>query len=416
MKRLLKITFLTGLLTLLKMLMGFVIAKVVAIYTGPAGMTMLGQVQSVVTALNGIVSSPAGNSMVRFTSEKQGEGYSSCALWWRASVQWIIVITILVLILGVVFAKQISLLIFQDYKYSWLILVIVLTLPLSVLGTLLNSVINGLQSYRRFVFLGMISVLISGSLMIAMIMNAHLHGALLAVALQSGIIGIVMFVFNVKQPWFKWRYWWGKTTNLARKKISGYILMAIVTALTTPLALIAVRNILVSNVGWQQAGEWQAVWKISEAYLSIITIALSTYYLPQLSTLKTTEAIIIEIKKTIIITLPFSILLAVSVYLLRDVAIYILFTSEFKSARDLFFVQLCGDVIKMASWIYAYPMISRGATKWFVLSEIIFSSLFVLLTYCLVGKFGVEGANYAYVANYSIYFFFVYGNVKKFAK
>ena len=46
MKRLLKVTAMTGLLTLLRMAMGFVIAKVVAVYTGPAGMAMLGQVQS----------------------------------------------------------------------------------------------------------------------------------------------------------------------------------------------------------------------------------------------------------------------------------------------------------------------------------------------------------------------------------
>ena len=69
MKRLLKVTAMTGLLTLLRMAMGFVIAKVVAIYTGPTGMAMLGQVQSMVGSLNGIINAPAGSGVVCFTAE-----------------------------------------------------------------------------------------------------------------------------------------------------------------------------------------------------------------------------------------------------------------------------------------------------------------------------------------------------------
>ena len=37
-----------------------------------------------------------------------------------------------------------------------------------------------------------------------------------------------------------------------------------------------------------------------------------------------------------------------------------------------FAIQLSGDVIKIAAWLYAYPMVSRGATKWFVGTEIVF--------------------------------------------
>ncbi len=46
--------------------------------------------------------------------------------------------------------------------------------------------------------------------------------------------------------------------------------------------------------GRAQAGQWQAVYKISEVYLGIITIALSTYFLPKLSTLKNTDLILAD--------------------------------------------------------------------------------------------------------------------------
>ncbi|EKM6346369.1 O-antigen flippase, partial [Cronobacter sakazakii] len=52
MSKIISVTAFTALLTFFKMLSGFAIAKVVAIYTGPTGMAMLGQVQSVIAGLN----------------------------------------------------------------------------------------------------------------------------------------------------------------------------------------------------------------------------------------------------------------------------------------------------------------------------------------------------------------------------
>ncbi|EAY8714861.1 O-antigen flippase, partial [Salmonella enterica] len=64
MKKIFKVTALSGLLTLLKMIMGFIIAKIIAIYTGPAGMAMLGQIQSIINSFNGIINSPVSSGIV----------------------------------------------------------------------------------------------------------------------------------------------------------------------------------------------------------------------------------------------------------------------------------------------------------------------------------------------------------------
>lgn len=407
MKRLLKVTAMTGLLTLLRMAMGFVIAKVVAVYTGPTGMAMLGQVQSMVTSLNGIINAPAGSGVVRFTAEQQGEGFAACAPWWRAALQWVLIISAIAIPVGLLLAEQIATWLFQDKALSWIVMATVCVLPLSAIGTLCNSVINGQQLYRRYVGLGMVSVLISSSVMLAMIIQANIKGALLAAAIQSALVGLVMLLANLRQPWLRWRYWWGATDSTARKNIGGYMLMAITSALTVPVSLIFVRNILIDQVGWEAAGQWQAVWKISEVYLGVITMALGTYYLPRLSSLVGIDAIVDEIHKTARIVIPIVGILALGVYLLRDVAIWLLFTQEFSAARDLFSVQLCGDVLKIASWVYAYPILSKGLVKWSIATEFIFSITFVLLSYVLVSKIGVIGANVAYAINYALYLFFI---------
>jgi len=416
MKRLLKVAAMTGLLTLFKMAMGFVIAKVVAIYTGPTGIAMLGQVQSMVTSLNGIINAPVGSGIVRYTAEKQGEGFEACMPWWRASLQWVLIISAITIPMGLLLADHIAVWLFQDKTLAWIVMITVAVLPLSAIGTLCNSVINGQQQYRRYVGLGMLSVLISGAVMLIMIEQANIKGALLATAVQAALIGVIMLAANLRQPWFKLRYWWGTTDKKARKAIGGYMLMAITTALTVPTSLILVRNILIDQVGWEAAGQWQAVWKISEVYLGVITMALGTYYLPHLSSLVSADAIIDEVHKTARIVLPVVVILALCIYLLRDVTIWLLFTNEFIAARDLFAVQLCGDVIKIASWLYAYPMLSRGATKWFMSTEIIFSIAFVGVSYLFIRYDGLNGAVTAYLLNYLLYLFFIFFNFKRFVK
>lgn len=416
MKRLLKVTAMTGLLTLLRMAMGFVIAKVVAIYTGPTGMAMLGQVQSLVGSLNGIINAPVGSGIVRFTAEYKEQGFAACAAWWRAALQWVLIISGLAIPVGLLLAKPIAAWLFQDPKLAWVVMVTVCVLPSAAIGTLLNSVINGQQLYRRYIGLGMLSAVISGSVMLSMIALYNIQGALLAAAVQAALIGMVMLIANLRQPWFKLRYWWGVVDPKARKQIGSYMLMAITSALTVPLSLILVRNILIDQVGWNGAGQWQAVWKISEIYLSVITVALSTYYLPRLSSLTDVDTIISEIHKTAKLIVPIVACIALGIYLLRDVAISLLFTEAFRSARDLFAIQLTGDVIKITAWLYAYPMLSRGAAKWFICSEIIFSLTFVILTKVLVDRYNLTGANVAYAMNYCLYLVFVVCAVKRFAR
>lgn len=414
MRRLLKVTAMSGLLTLLRMAMGFVVVKVVAIYTGPTGMAMLGQFQSIASSLNGLVSAPVGNGIVRFTAEIREN--DACAPFWRASIQWLFIILAIIIPVGLYNSENISLWLFKNTNLSWLITITLSLLPLSAIGTLCNSVINGQQQYRRFVTLGFFSIIISSSMMIILIIHSDVHGALLAVALQSAVIGFLLLICNLNQPWCKLKYWWGSCELKHKKQIGGYVLMAITTAVTAPVSLIFVRNMLIEHAGWDAAGQWQAVWKISEVYLGVITVALGTYYLPKLSSLVGVDNIISEINKTAKLIIPLVVVMAFVIYFLRDVAISLLFTEEFRGARDLFLFQLFGDVLKMTAWLYAYPMFSRGATKWYVSNEVIFSISFVLLSYFFVQQYGLIGVAVAYMLNYLCCLIFILINVRRFSR
>ncbi|EOC0000181.1 polysaccharide biosynthesis C-terminal domain-containing protein, partial [Cronobacter sakazakii] len=64
-------------------------------------------------------------------------------------------------------------------------------------------------------------------------------------------------------------------------------------------------------------------------------------------------------------------------------------------------------VIKIASWLMSYPMLARGDIKWYISSEILFCLFFIVSSLLFVPYFGVDGANYAYLASYVFYLIFM---------
>lgn len=412
MKQILKVTILSGLYTFLKMLAGFIIGKVVALYTGPAGMAMMGQIQSVVTVLNGLATAPTGNGLVRYTAENHEQGIDACFPWWRACVRISTLIIMIVIPFFIIFSDAISQYLFESTQYFWLIILSSFLVPLSIINSIVASVLNGQQRYRRYITLGMLSVIISTIVIIILIVFLGLKGALIATACNNALAGIVLYVCCRKEIWLKLTYWFGKVEREKLIGITKYTLMALTTAVSMPLSLLFVRNTLISELNWNQAGQWQAVWKISEVYLSVITLALSTYFLPRLATIKNGALMKKEVNSISVPIIIIATLMASGVYLFRDVIITVLFTEEFRSSRDLFLYQLIGDVIKVVGFTYAYPILAQGKMKIYISSEILFSLSFAFLVQFFVMHHGIQGANIAYVINYSFYllFTFVYTN------
>lgn len=100
---------------------------------------------------------------------------------------------------------------------------------------------------------------------------------------------------------------------------------------------------------------------------------------------------------------PVSAICGFLIYQLRGSIIPLLFTPEFTEMEVPFFRQMLGDTIKISSWLLAYVLFARGMVSIFVFSEVLFSCLFLFLTYSLTDYLGLEAASVAHAINYSLY-------------
>ena len=94
--------------------------------------------------------------------------------------------------------------------------------------------------------------------------------------------------------------------------------MSVSGAISIPLTQIFLRYYVAHYTSWTSVGYWQAILKISDAYLLIITTIITTYALPKYSRIKESKELKKEVVSILYKLVPFAAVLAFSIYLFRD--------------------------------------------------------------------------------------------------
>lgn len=376
--------------------------KILAVYVGPAGYAAFGQFQNAVQMISTLASGAINTGVTKYTAEYHEDESKQRAVWQTAgtiALAGSVILSVLVFAFRTDLARMFLSNVSLSPVFGWFSA----TLVLFVFNTLLLAILNGKKDIRRYVVANIAGSVFAMLVTSVMVVQWGLMGALVGFAVYQSLAFFVTMVLCVKTPWFRLRHLVGRIDTVVAKNLARYTAMALTTAATVPLSQIFIRNHLGQSFGWEAAGYWEAMWRLSGAYLLLVTTTLSVYYLPRLAELKTGAEVRREILAGYRIILPAAVLCALLVYLLRNSIIAILFSAAFLPMEKLFFWQLIGDVLKIASWLIAYVMLSKAMTKIFIFTEVLFSLSFVVLTFLLTEVFGMVGAVVSYAVNYALY-------------
>jgi PST family polysaccharide transporter len=191
-------------------------------------------------------------------------------------------------------------------------------------------------------------------------------------------------------------------------QLLNFSIISLISAIAVPTTLLSIRYIIKLTEGVQFAGYWDAVNMISSNYFMFVSMTMSLFILPEFSKAKSK----IEIKRIInsILKFIFPIFLVgiITMFIFRDLIISLLFTDEFIEVGKFFKIQFIGDSFKFVSWIFAFFLISKAKTKYFVIAEITSAITYITLSYILLNTFGSKGVYYAYTINYMLYLIIVF--------
>ena len=401
---LIRTSVLSFIATTIKVFAGLVINKFVAVTVGPSGIGVIGQFQNFIQ-ISLVASSGAINTGLTANTAKQNTNKDKLSPLFSTAAKFSLATSLLVSGLLIVFSETISSFLFDTSEYRSVIIVFGCTTIFFVTNSFLISILNGLKQIELWTIINITQSLVSLILSVLLINFFGLLGVLLAMAANQSVVFFIIIYLLKDNIYIRVDKFINQFDPKIFKRLSKYIVMALVSSISLPVSLLAIRAILVQDQSWNVAGYWQGVWYISSTYIMIITTTLATYYLPTMASLKDKSDIYRELKNGYLILIPITCAAAAIIFLGRDIIIELLFDSSFYRMRDLIPGQLIGDVLKVSSWLIGYFVMARGFGKIHVFSELFFSAIFVGSSMYFVEWYGVIGVIYSYILTYSIYLF-----------
>jgi PST family polysaccharide transporter len=398
-----KTTFLSAISTAVRMVGGIVTTKVAAYFLGPSGVAFVGQFQNLMAFILSGSNLGIGHGVIKYLSDGSQSLEAKKSL--LSTAFCISFCTSLVTSMGIlIFHGEISRYLFKSNDYGEAVLLMGLAVSLIGLTQLMLQALNGFRQVRSMIIAKILASVLGVIATVALIYLKGIHGALLAITVVQLIGFIVTVYFSSSKYWFSREFLLQGFHSASAAKLSKYALMTFTSVLLLNIRQLYLRDYIIVNLSSDTAGIWQAVWKISDMFVSLITFSLSVYYLPKLSSISVDKELRSEIYKVYKFLLPIIILISLSIFLLRDFILAMLYTSDFIEARELFSCQLLGDGLKISSWLISFLMVAKAMYRTYIITEVLFSFMYICSSIVLVDGFGVIGTTYAHLLTYLFYF------------
>ncbi|QUN27600.1 hypothetical protein KB879_26630 [Cupriavidus sp. KK10] len=188
----------------------------------------------------------------------------------------------------------------------------------------------------------------------------------------------------------------------AARSLAPYVAIALAPAVVGTAAVIAVRQVVSTQVSPEAAGLWQGMFRISDAVVAMAQAVVGFVLLPEVFRSGTPH-------RTLKSRMPaYGLLvatgLAIGVAILwrgADLVVKVLYSEEYAGISSLLWIELLGDAFKALAMPFVAFFIYQRNLRFSWALELTFSACFVVATYILTGMTGLTGAAVAYaLANF----------------
>ena len=259
---LVKTSILSAIATIIRMITGFIITKVIAVYVGPSGLAMIGQLQNFVN----LVMLGAGNflktAITKYTAEYNGNEIKTNELW-SASMRVVLGLNVITFIALFFFSERISNLILHSSEYDFVLKILSFSLPFFILNTIFLSILNGQKKIKQYTIINILLSIVSLLLVSFLSYFYGLKGALVAYVINQSVVFFITLIYLRKEPWLKVNNFLHSANKDSYIKLYRFALITFTSILASNITIMFIRNHLINELSVQDAGYWQGIWALS---------------------------------------------------------------------------------------------------------------------------------------------------------
>lgn len=376
--------------------------KQIAVTQGVEGLGLLGNFMNLAAIAGTLAGGGIFSGVIKYTAEYSGSLQRLLSFAGSALV-YTLVAALFTLIVGMVFIKDITQYIFmsQDYKgYIYFFLVAQIFVSFN---NLTYGLVNGLKQNSLYAILTIIGNVIAGVVAFYMIKNYGFMGAVIAIMAPVLCSSIPVFFYCISNRYLRSLKF--DSIKKDSKSLSKFSLMLFFSAACFPIVEMSIRNNIIHFAGLDAAGYWQAITKLSSAYLSFYSLFLCFHFVPIISSEQDDRKIFNEVKKMIFFISSLFLCMVFSFICLKHIIIKLVFTKDFLAVSDLFLLQMIGDFFRVISWVIGFIVVAKALTKLYIAGEVIQAIMFIGLSSIALNNYsaGLNGVVVSYVVTCFLY-------------
>ncbi|GAA4238228.1 O-antigen translocase [Postechiella marina] len=387
-----------------RVIAGLLTSKAIAIFIGVEGLALIGNLQNFVSSTQTLSVLGLYNGVV-----KQISKFKEDALQLSKTISTVFYLGFIATILASFFcyfnASLINEFIFPTYNnYDYVIKIFAIALPFYSLNMFVFSIMNGFSKYKILIIINIIGQVLGVTIALLLIYQRELDGALISVVIAESLVFLITLVGIINRRSLVGLIQVKNISLDTFKQMSPNSIIALFSAVIVPLIALAIRSYIIDNIGYKEAGFWEAITRISKYYSMFIGTLMTLYILPRFSEIVSVKEFRKEVLTLYKAIIPaFSVVLIV-IYLSRSYVIDLIFSSDFKPVEDLFLWQLLGDFIRVLSLVIAYQFLAKKMFWHFVITEAFFVLILYLTSVYFIDIYGVKGAVIGHFVSYMLYY------------
>jgi O-antigen/teichoic acid export membrane protein len=379
---------------------GIFTAKLSAIYLGPAGIGLVGQLNTFVSLAQGLVANGANTAVVNLTSASSTDKNTMHRVW-SAAMGLVLTATAAIAVVSTIFSNHISYALFADRRYWPAVIVGALAAVLVAVDGVLLAALNGLKQVSLIAKAGLLSGVLEALTFATLVYLFGVTGGLIGVlalySVKLSITHLSATAWSNRLPILAFK---PSLDPVLVKRILGFFPMLIAHSIAIPLSQLIVRRTAIGELGLEQAGFLQATWRLSDVYVGVITTALGMFFIAEYSSLAERNDRIKLVKSTVLQVGGLASLAAALIFALRDLIIPILLTNHFGPVKDLLPLQLWGDVFKLIAYPVQMALVAERQTALYISVAVAGPLLFAVGNSLLISRMGTMAAPLAYASSY----------------
>lgn len=389
----------------IKFAVGILRAKFIAIFLGTTGAGIIDQLHYTISQIRTITLSSLPDGMVKLIAEQNGIKFDieKIAGIIKTYILMVIPLTIIMTILGYIFADEITLYVFGEIKYKLYFQIGFIAFPVTILTTTLRAPLKAFKEIKSFAIAEILIIIINLIVFIPLIYFFKIPGGVVYVTLSFVTSFFVTYSLMRKNVMKKYNINFSDIKSALFSKfyfrqLIAYMGVGVIGGTYFIFTEITTRAIVVNELGIDKLGIYSPITRWAGLFVGFILPSVYTYLYPRLSESKNDQEIIKVINSVIrlitFIALPF-IIVGISI---REWIIPLFYSIDFMEATKYLPYHFSTLIFFIWSSILSQLFYATGRLKSYLIFGLVINSISLAVVYYLVPEVGL----YGYLAKFII--------------